>query len=349
MGSNPTLSAPIARPEPVAVRLATSTAVYLGAFGWLIKVFDTASNALLRLFKMEPVHDVEHAATARDLEHIVADSRDSGDLPEELSVLLDRVLDFPEEDVEHAMVPRSRVDTVDPDDTVAELWQVMSTGHSRYPVLDEDDEVVGVVHLQDLLRETDRAGRTVETIMRPPLLLPEVMPLPAALGELAAGEHRIACVLDEHGGLSGVLTLEDLAEELVGEIDDEHDDAALLAAVEESGAAGTTWDLPGSLPLDEVERVVGRDLPEGDHETLGGLVIAGLARLPEVGDGATVTLAQVHDVAETATVSLDLEVLEIDRHVPALVRVTLTVEEPGDPADGTDGTDNAGAARGEED
>src|SRR5690606_8894727 len=106
----------IARPEPVALWLARSTSVYLAVFGWLIRVFDAASNGLLRLLRIEPVHDVEHSATARDLEHIVAESRASGDLPADLSVLLDRVLDFPRQDVEHAMIPRARVGVVHADD-----------------------------------------------------------------------------------------------------------------------------------------------------------------------------------------------------------------------------------------
>ncbi len=107
----------IARPEPVARRLARSTALYLRVFGWLIWIFDQASNLLLRALRIEPVHDVEHSATARDLEHIVEDSRESGDLPVELSMLLDRILDFPRRTVEHAMIPRSRVDTVADTDT----------------------------------------------------------------------------------------------------------------------------------------------------------------------------------------------------------------------------------------
>src|SRR5690606_3124188 len=119
----------IARPEPIAVGLATSTTWYLRLFGWLIWVFDGASNLLLRALRIEPVHDVEHSATARDLEHIVADSRESGDLPEELSVLLDRILDFPRQDVEHAMIPRSRVGTVREDQPVGEIRALMAGGH----------------------------------------------------------------------------------------------------------------------------------------------------------------------------------------------------------------------------
>src|SRR5690625_1508178 len=105
----------IADPEPLARRLARSTLAYLTVFGWLITVFDHAANALLRLFRVEPVHDVDSTATVDDLERIVADSRESGDLPEELSVLIDRILDFPSRDVEHAMIPHSQVDTVNPE------------------------------------------------------------------------------------------------------------------------------------------------------------------------------------------------------------------------------------------
>lgn len=104
----------IARPEPVALWLARSTTIYLALFGWLIALFDKASNLLLRALRIEPVHDVEHSASVRDLEHIVAESRDAGELPEDLSVLLDRVLEFPPtRTAEHAMIPRPHTDLVD--------------------------------------------------------------------------------------------------------------------------------------------------------------------------------------------------------------------------------------------
>ncbi|MCM3523297.1 CBS domain-containing protein, partial [Curtobacterium sp. P97] len=141
-------------PEPVSRWLATSTVLYLKLFGWLIWFFDQASNLLLRALRIEPVHDVEHSATARDLDSIVEDSRASGDLPAELSVLLDRIIDFPEQDAEHAMIPRHRVGTVADADTLGHLREVMATGHSRYPVLTADDQIAGVVHLADLLTTT---------------------------------------------------------------------------------------------------------------------------------------------------------------------------------------------------
>lgn len=316
----------IARSEPVALWLARSTTLYLTVFGWLITVFDAASNALLRLLRIEPVHDVEHSATARDLEHIVADSRESGDLPAELSVLLDRILDFPRQDVEHAMIPRARVDVVRADDTLEDVRALMAAGHSRYPVLDTEDDVAGVVHLADLLVADRPAGTPVREIARPALVLPETMALPDALRALTGSRNQLACVVDEYGGFTGVLTAEDLAEELVGEITDEHDDETPLLQPDDDGV----WLMAGDVHVDEVERAVGHDLPEGDYETVAGLVIAEHGALPDVG-----TVVEVELPVDPATLALDeepppatlrVEVLTVERHVPSTVRVT--VEEP---------------------
>ncbi|TKR24025.1 HlyC/CorC family transporter [Cellulomonas hominis] len=318
----------ISRPEPVAVRLASSTTAYLTVFGWLIRVFDSASNALLRVLRIEPVHDVEHSATARDLEHIVAESAESGDLPRELSVLLDRILDFPDQDVEHAMIPRSRVDVVRAGATVGQVREQMASGHSRYPVLSADEEVLGVVHLQDVLVATD-PGEPVERLMRAPELVPTSMALPDALRQLAAGRNQLACVLDEYGGFAGVLTFEDLAEELVGEITDEHDTGVHAPTLAEDDGA---WTMAGDVHVDEVERAVGRDLPAGDWETIGGLVTAAHGSLPVAGTSVVLLLpddpGELAHAGEPDPVWMRVDVLEIERHVPALVRVTVPADPP---------------------
>ncbi|MGQ0623129.1 MAG: hemolysin family protein [Sporichthyaceae bacterium] len=332
----------IARPEPVAIRLATSTTLYLKMFGWLIRVFDQASNVLLRALRVEPVHDLEHSATVRDLEHIVADSRMTGDLPEELSMLLDRILDFPERDVAHAMIPRARVDAVRVDDRLADVWELMSTGHSRYPVLDEQDQVVGLIHLQDVLAGREPRSASAGMLARPAVMVPTAMALPDALRLLARSRNQMACVVDEYGGFAGVLTVEDLAEELVGEITDEHDPEEAAAAP----AADGTWIVAGDVHVDEIERTVHRDLPRGDYETLAGLVIAAHGALPDVGTVVDVELPV--DASDPATDEepepelLRLEVLEVERHVPSRIRIAV-------PADGLDGTTPAAdaTARGE--
>ncbi|MFC5752274.1 hemolysin family protein [Actinomadura rugatobispora] len=322
----------IARPEPVARRLSRSTLIYLKVFGWLIWVFDQSSNLLLRLLRIEPVHDVEHAATDRDLEHIVADSRRSGDLPPDLSMLLDRILDFPRRDVEHAMIPRSRVDTVDEHEPIAEVRRAMSTGHSRYPVLGEDERVVGVVHLDQVLTAGD-GTRPVSTIMRPATVLPTLMTLPDALTRLAGERQQLACVIDEFGGFAGVLTLEDLAEELVGEITDEHDTGEEEPT---ATAAGNAWIIPGGFHIDEVERTIDHRLPEGDYETIAGLVIAAHGALPEV--GAELDIRLPDDPADLARSDdppprhIRVQVLEVDNHVPSSIRLEIVAGSPEDAA-----------------
>jgi CBS domain containing-hemolysin-like protein len=316
----------IARPDPVALWLATSTTAYLTVFGWLIQVFDKASNALLKVLGIEPAHDVDSSATARDLEHIVAESAESGDLPKELSLLLDRILDFPQQDVQHAMIPRTAVGVVHADDPLTRVRELMSKGHSRYPVLGEKEEVLGVVHMQDVLPlPLDHPGRATD-IMRPATLVPTSMPLPTLLELLVIKRAQLACVLDEYGGFAGLITAEDLAEELVGEITDEHDPALRPRAPQEQDG---TWVLPGSTPLDEVERAVDHELPRGEFETLAGLVIARHGSLPGVGTTVTVELpidpALLALEGDPPRFTLHAQVVRVERHVPAELR--LRIEE----------------------
>jgi CBS domain containing-hemolysin-like protein len=319
----------IANPEPLARGLARSTQAYLAVFGWLIALFDAASNAVLRLIRVEPVHDVDISATAEDLEHIIEDSRASGDLPEELSILLDRVLDFPDRDVEHAMIPRVRVDVVDPETTIAEVRVRMASGHTRYPVLGDREEPVGVVHLADVLAAEPHDTRPVTAVMREPLVVPTLMPLPDALAALTGTRNELACVIDEYGGFSGVVTIEDLAEELVGEISDEHDTPIGVGAELDADGA---WVMDGDLHLDEVERIIDHDLPRGDYETMAGLVIAQEGSLPAVGETVRVDLPVTGaELAEDEPEHrhLLIEVAEIDRHVPSVIRVKIVDEEDG--------------------
>jgi CBS domain containing-hemolysin-like protein len=276
------------------------------------------------------VHDVEHSATARDLEHIVEDSRESGDLPVELSMLLDRILDFPRRDVEHAMIPRSRVDTVEDADTLGHVRELMAHGHSRYPVLAAGtQDVVGVVQLADLLTTAEPDTAPVTAIARPALVVSHLSGLPDVLRQLGESKTQLACVVDEYGGFTGVITLEDLAEELVGEITDEHDEAhPEYVPVEGDGV----WEMPGDLHVDEVERALGTDLPRGDYETIAGLVIAAHGGLLE--EGATLEIELPPDPAdlvhddEPAPRFLHIRVLSVDRHVPSRVRLELLDPTP---------------------
>jgi len=313
----------IASPEPLARGLARSTSIYLGVFGWIIAVFDAAANALLRLLRIKPVHDVDSSATADDLERIVADSRDSGDLPAELSLMIDRILEFPKQDVEHAMIPRSLVDTIPPTTTVGEVRAMMARAHTRYPVVDDESQPLGVVHLADMLGTALPPDTPVTELMRPPVVLPTLMALPDALAALTRARNQLACVIDEYGGFAGVITIEDLAEEVVGEITDEHDDGS-APSVEPDG--DDIWRMGGDVHVDELHRAIGYELPAGDFETVAGLVIATKGGLPRAGETVTVELLDdPGDLVNDDEVhrALEIEVLAVERHVPSQVRVTL--------------------------
>ncbi|MFD6102733.1 hemolysin family protein [Nocardia salmonicida] len=311
----------IARPEPVARWLARSTAIYLRVFGWLIWLFDQSANLLLKVLRIEPVHDVEHSATPRDLEHIVAVSREAGELPRELSTLLDRILDFPSANAEHAMIPRAQVDTVPVDEPVAQVLARMGSGHTRYPVVGTNsDDLRGVIHLHDLL--DGPVTGTAREYLRPATLVPESLPLPEVFARLSAAKEEMALVVDEYGGFAGIVTVEDIAEELVGEIADEHDSGIGAEII----ADGEGWLVAGDLHLDEAERLLDLELPHGDYETIAGLVISEFGGLPQVGDRVQIAVpptgADFLTEQPPAPRTVLAEVRAVGKHVPSSVSLT---------------------------
>lgn len=320
----------IASAEPLARALATPTRIYLAVFGWLIHIFDLAANALLRLLRIEPLEDVDASATPRDLEAIVEASRESGDLPAELSLIIDRILDFPDRDVEHAMVPRSRVDFVAPDTTIGETLGLMSGGHTRYPVVDERDTPVGVIELIDLLRGNFSHDAHVREAMRDAVVLPTTMQLPVAFERMRQTRNELACVVDEYGSFDGILTIEDLTEEIIGELSDEHD----LEVADAAALGDSDWSMPGDIHLDEVERLIGHELPREDSETIAGLMISRYGDLLPVGAVVRVDLPdRAAEALQGIRIErwLEIEATEVARHVPSrlIVRLNETnLDEP---------------------
>lgn len=202
----------------------------------------------------------------------------------------------------------------------------MAAGHSRYPVLaDGADDVVGVVCLRDVLAlgEDRRDAVRVREIARKPVVVPDSLHLPAVLEALRTADDELAVVVDEYGGFAGVLTVEDIAEELVGEITDEHDPEG----TDQLRRSADAWTVPGSLHVQEVERLVDLDLPEGDYQTVGGLIISELGRLPERDDVITLMLPRLLDDDGTVD-ELVLTVRSVDHRVPGTVEVRRrTVQE----------------------
>ncbi|MFS0213680.1 hemolysin family protein [Corynebacterium striatum] len=319
----------IAAPMKTALWLSTSTMWYLRIFGWLIHFFEYSSNAILKLFGIEPVADVDSSATTDDLESIVDASHEAGELDEATYLVLDRLLDFPEHDVGHAMIPRSRVDVIDPETTIGEVREMMSANHTRYPIIDDEHNPIGVVHLFDILGTQLPDATAATAVMQEPVVVPELMPLPDVVSELRDASEKLACVIDEYGGFVGIVTMEDLAEEILGDVTDEHD---LEETEEITEQDDSHWLVDGDTPIDEIERAIGHDLPEGDFETVAGLVIAHSGALPEEGEEHVIELeAEPEDWVEAddaPTRKLRLRVEEIDRHVPSTLALELIEEYP---------------------
>ncbi|MEU4775094.1 hemolysin family protein [Micromonospora sp. NPDC023633] len=318
----------IARPEPLAKALSSSTLMYLKVAGPLIKLFDRAAVRLLRRVGIEPIEELPSGATPQDLEQIIAESRQEGHLTAEMSTLLDRGLDFRELTAGEAMVPRVDVHTVRAHEPLSRVVELLDTGKSRFPVRGTEgvDDLVGVVGIADVLGVPPerRATTPVSAVAGPPLLVPETLPLPTVLDRLRSGHRQLACVVDEYGGFAGVITLEDIAEELVGPIRDEDDPPERAPARQEDGS----WVVPARWRIDEVADSTGISLPEApEYDTLSGLVMRELGRVPEVGDRLEISLpADGEDGADEPRALV--EVLAVDRHVADSVR--LRIAEPGE-------------------
>jgi len=301
----------IARPHPVAKALAGSTLVFMRLASPIIRFFDDAANRLLRAVGIEPVEELQGAVSADELDFIAGESAAHGALTEQQADLFRRAISFRDLTAADAMVPRNRVARISSDSTAADVQELLATGHSRFPVVTPGDsgDYLGVVQAKDLLRVAveDRATTTVEQLMVPAVALPEAAPLPVVLTELRDAGRHMALVIDEHGDTSGIITLEDLVEELVGDIADEHDAEAAERHIHADGAGG--WLVPGARRPDEIRRATGIDLPDGDYDTVAGLVVAHLSRLAEVGDEIEVDEARI-------------QVTEKEGHGIAQVRIT---------------------------
>ncbi|MGW4033754.1 hemolysin family protein [Streptomyces sp. NPDC004838] len=307
----------LAVPERLAKSLAASTLAYLKIVGPVVHIFDSAANKLLRKVGIEPVEELHHGATLEELSHLIGESHEQGHLPADTAELLDHAMEFSERTLHEVMVPRADAVFVRADATAPEAVALIAEhGHSNYPVLgDHPDDVAGVLGVRDLMRlPADRfATTTARQAARRPLLLPVTLPLPEAVGQMRERDDEFAVVLDEHGGVAGLVTYEDIAEELVGDIADETDTVVELAVADTHG-----WLVDAGRRLDEVEQATGVALPEEeDYDTVAGLIIDRLGRFPAIGDRLTVD-------------GVRIEVLSLDRHVPERVRIEQA--EPAAPA-----------------
>lgn len=317
----------LAHPIAVARVVQRPIRIFTVATTPLSSGLNIVANKIVRACGVEPTEELAHARNPEELVFLVQRSAEHGTLHEPTADLLRKVLTFDDLHASDVMTPRTRVATVPATASVADLLELArESGRTRYPVVgDTVDDVRGVASLLDAFAvpASERAGTLVTRIATEPHLVPSVLPVDDLLSGLLKGAAQLAIVLDEFGGLDGVVSLEDLVEELVGNVVDEHDMDSPDSPEDGPHDPDTPWVVSGLLRPDEVQELTGVEIPDGGlvYETLGGLVLATLGRVPVAGDQVTVE-------------GVDLTVVTMDGR-----RVDRVEVRPTGPADAGEGAD----------
>jgi CBS domain containing-hemolysin-like protein len=276
-------SVALVRPERTSglvVRPLIGFSVIMSPF---IALLNGAANGVLRVFGVRPSRSLERVHSPEELRLLVMQSRAQGALNESDSLMLAGVFDFHEKRAQDVMRPRTDIIAIPVDATEIEVWQLMrAERYSRYPVYHESlDDVIGVLVAKDLWLKETHTPFDLRTLIRKPLYVPVNRPAERVLDDLRRTRAHMAVVLDEYGGTAGIVTLEDLVEEVIGDINDEYD-----FAVREAIEANGVLELAGSMSLVDVRSDYRLPIPDGDWTTLGGYTFARLGRVPRIGDRA---------------------------------------------------------------
>ncbi len=314
----------VSRPLGTSLALAPILRLYGTIAAPITLLFNGIANATVRGLGLEPTEELRIVRTRDELEYVVRSSRQRT-LSDGQADLLVRTLRLGRKDAADALTPRTSMSAIGTEATLTELVELARVrGHSRFPVLGaSSDDVLGIAEVRDVfsVEATERDGTRVEAIMRPVVAVAESRKLDGVLADMAASDCRLCVVVDEHGGTAGILTREDIAEQLVGDIADEFDEPAALTL----RRPGQPVALAGTATLDEVETDAGLAVPPGPYETLAGFVLERLGEIPSV--GAVVTWD-----------GWQLDVTQTDGLRVAEVRVSPPPAAAGD-SDGDDGVD----------
>jgi CBS domain containing-hemolysin-like protein len=274
------------RAERVALTISWPMQAFYRLFRWPIRMLDWSGTRVVRLFGLHPSSDHASVYTEEELRHLVDVSRQSGHLEPQEQQLIQGVFEFSDAEVKEAMVPRTQVKALPVTATLEDTRAAfLSTGYSRLPVYGERlDEIVGLLFRKDLdMGRVPNDAFDLRKLVRPPTFLPATASLGEALKQMQASRVHFGFVVDEHGGMEGILTLEDLLEEIVGEINDEYDEET-RAQIRKDGVA---YVLDGMLAVKDANQHLGLKLPEDDsYTTIAGFLLARAGRL--LGPGETV-------------------------------------------------------------
>ncbi|GAA4108826.1 MULTISPECIES: hemolysin family protein [Streptomyces] len=278
----------ISSPVAVAKVVSAPQRAFSAAFRPLISHLNTSANHLVRRFGLEPAEELASARSPQELVALARHSAKEGALEADTAELFVRTLALAELNAENVMTPRVQVTALDIQATAEDVANATrATGLSRFPVYRGSlDSVVGIAHIKDVLAVPAERRRLhpVTALLREPLLVPETLTVDRLLDQLY-GKRTMAVVIDEYGGTAGVVTLEDIVEEVVGEVRDEHDphETPDLAPAGQDADGRTLYSADGAARDDQLA-VIGLRVPDGPYETLAGLVATRLGRIPRVGD-----------------------------------------------------------------
>jgi len=274
------------RTERIALAIAWPMSVFHKLFHWPIRLLDWAGTRTVRLFGLHPSSERVSAYTSDELRHLIDTSRQSGSIEAEEQRLLQGVFEFSDAEVREIMVPRSAVEALPVTATLEETKKALRTlGYSRMPVYrDQLDSIVGVIYRRDLepyLEQPQAEEFDLTRLLHPPKFIPNTAQLSTALRQMQASRTHLAVVVDEYGGMEGIVTLEDLLEEIVGEIADEFDEEALAQISEDNGS----YLLDGMLTVRDVNNRLNLHLPEeSSYNTVAGFMLARAGRIMNVGE-----------------------------------------------------------------
>ncbi len=277
----------IRSPENSALFVARPLAIFNRVFGVVIRFLDWATDAVLHLFGIHEGGEHTKVHTADELRLLVEESGEAGVLDEDEQEMLINVFAFADRPAYQAMLPRTEVVTIDHDASVRDfLGRFAETGHTRFPVVGPGgaDDVLGILSAKDLLVALNDGSflldQPITPLIRPAFFTPESKRIGDLMQELRAKHIRMAILIDEYGGMAGVVTMEDLIEEIVGDLDDELDrEHQDLRTIDER-----TTVVEGQIRVEDVNEELGLNIPPGDYETLAGFILARLGRLPSSGD-----------------------------------------------------------------
>ncbi len=312
--------------ERVALAVAGPITLFRTIFRPFIWVLVASSATVLHWFGLPPPSGVSLVHSEEELKMLVTASRQKGVLEEEEQEMLHNVFEFADKNADDVMVPRPDVVALPLDTPVADLLTiVLRNPYTRYPVYGDDiDDIAGVLHVRDLFSAINERGLErvdVQSILRPAIVVPETKPIDELLAEFRRTSNHMAIVVDEYGSLAGLATLEDLIEEIIGDIGDEFDvpDAGILRIGRGRVRVG------GSFPIEEFNERFGTKISDDDYHTLGGFVFGELGRAPSVGDTV------VHEGTR-------FEVTGVDG--PRVTQVDVDVSRSDQPAEPVEGSES---------